>query len=856
MRLLRRSLRIIAAGAVTVAVGVAINQVLNSGRWNLWALAAAGALAVVSEALDLWLGTRDKDLSKNATPRPTLWPNLTGEDGRPLRLAEVTPSDLGVHPSRFAAEGNSPYIRREADDLLTDALADEDKRLIIVEGPRLAGATSTLAQAAQVHLPDHLAAGFVDDPRVPLADMITQAGRWAADVDRGAPGVALWLDGLSPDRFAELARVLLGDLPPGVRMLATLDTDALEGLRIPEQLDKLLGQHAVRIRLTAITEQERRDLRAQEVYAALRPVLDQQEDLFLGRVMVAWKPLRAALTRGVNEQATDRVALLRAVTDWYRVHLPRLLTADVLGYLYRVYRAELTGARPGDPVSTAGFREALQWATAAPAPDQPRLIDLQEVPSGQRYAPNPLLTVIADDPDEEAGWLVADALWSYADRFFRGDQRRDIGYTALARGAFQAAACLLSHADTTVDPGAYSQLASLFVEQGERMLSGDWWRRAVNTGDPEQAPRAMINLGNLEQEQGNLDQARHWYQQVIDTGHADLTPVAMYNLGGLELKQGDLDQARHWYQQAIDTGHAGAAPWAMVSLANLEQEQGNLDQARHWYEQAIDTGHAEVAPGAIVSLANLEQEQGNLDQARHWYQQSIDTGHTDLAPAMMHNLGVLEHEQGNLVRARHWYEQAIDTGHADVAPGAMYSLANLEREEGNLDQARHWFLETIGTGRPHHVPQAMVNLGILEHKQGDLEQARHRYQQAIRTGHPDATPRAMSNLGVLEHEQGNLDQARHRYQQAIDTGHPDQAPMAMYNLGALEHEQGNLDQARHWYEEAIDTGHPRMVRKAQQALRALDRGEDERLRGDHFGRFGYLAFADPELMGRNRADDG
>ena len=60
------------------------------------------------------------------------------------------------------------------------------------------------------------------------------------------------------------------------------------------------------------------------------PLLDQKEDLFLGRVMVAWEPLRAALTRGGSEQATDRVALLRAVTDWYRVHMPRLLSADIL----------------------------------------------------------------------------------------------------------------------------------------------------------------------------------------------------------------------------------------------------------------------------------------------------------------------------------------------------------------------------------------------------------------------------------------------------------------------------------------------------------------------------------------------
>jgi hypothetical protein len=395
MMLLRRGLRIVAAGAVTVAVGVAVNQVLNGGRWNLWWLVAAVVLAVLAEALDLWLGIHDNSQIQDDKLRPVLWPGLAGENGMPLRLREVTPRDLGVHPSRFGAEGDSPYIRRQADELLAEALTGDRRQLIIVEGPRLAGATSTLAQAAQIHLPDHLAAGFDDDPRVPLADMITQAGRWAADTDGQAAGVVLWLDSLSPGQFIELARVALADLPAGVRVLATLDTGELESLRIPEQLDELLDQHAGRVRLTAITEQERRDLRAQDVYAALRPVLDQDDDVFLGRLMVAWKPLRAALTRGGTEQGIDRVALLRAVTDWYRVHLPGLLNPDVLSYLYRAYRAELTGASPGSPVSTAGFRDALEWATAAPVADRPRLIDLQDVPGGQRYAPYPLLAVIA-----------------------------------------------------------------------------------------------------------------------------------------------------------------------------------------------------------------------------------------------------------------------------------------------------------------------------------------------------------------------------------------------------------------------------------------------------------------------------
>ena len=468
-----------------MAVGVAVNQVLNGGRWNLPWLVAAVVLAILSEALDLWLGKHDGDRGADNAARPMLWPTLTSEDGTPVLLCEVSLRDLGVHASRFGADGDSPYIRRQPDDLLAATLADDSKRLVIVEGPRLAGTTRTLAQAAQDCLADHLAAGFADDPRVPLADMITQAGRWAVDVQAKAAGAVVWLDELSPERFGELARVPLDDLPSGVRVLATLDTGELEGLRIPEQLNTLLERHAVRVRLGAVTEQERHNLLSQDVYAALRPLLEDKEDLFLGRVMVAWEPLRAALARGASEHATDRVALLHAVTDWYRVHAPRLLGHDVLSHLYRAYRRELTGTAPTSPVSAAGFSDALQWATTAPAADRPRLIDFQDVPGGQRYAPHSLLPVIADDPGEDLSWPVSDVLWSYADNYFRGDQRRDIGYSALARGARHAAARLLSHSDTTVAPTALKfpdlwAVVSVFLRAGHG-LAACWsrWRDGI-----------------------------------------------------------------------------------------------------------------------------------------------------------------------------------------------------------------------------------------------------------------------------------------------------------------------------------------------------------------------------------------
>jgi tetratricopeptide (TPR) repeat protein len=760
-----------------------------------------------------------------------------------------------VHASRFSVDGDSPYIQRQADALLAAALTENEKRLVIVEGPRLAGTTRTLAAAALAHLPDHLVAAFVDDPRIPLTDMIDQASRWADDVEEAA-GVVVWFERLSPERFTEVACFPLETLPSGVLVLATFDSAEREGLRVAEQVSTLSAQqYATRIEVGAITGQERADLLAEDCYAVLRPILEGGQDAFLGRLMIAWEPLRAALTCGRTEQSDDQVALLRAITDWGRARVPRLLTADILSYLYRAYRRETAGT-PDDPVSMSGYSEALQWATAPPSSDHPRLVDEQAVPGGQGYFAYPLLAVIADDPGEDASWPVSNVLWTYADTYLDGEQRRDVGYCALARGARHAAARLLDHDDIAVDPDAYGQLGLLFYANAEWADSRKWWQKAVSADHGDHIAGTMINLAVLEGRQGNPEQARHWYQQVIKIGHPDTAPWAMYNLGALEEKQGHPEQARHWYRQAIETRHPNYAPISMVNLAVLEGLQGNPEEARHWYGQAIQSGHPEQAPKAVFGLGLLDMETGNQKRARRYFHQTIKTGHPDYGPSAMASLGVLAEDERDLGQARRWYRKAIETGHLEHAPKAMLNLAVLEAAMGNVEQARDLYEQVIESGQPEATPRALFALGNLEDQQGDPNRARSWYRRAIAMGQPDTVATAMTNLGNLEGRQGNLGEARRLYQQAIETRHPDAAPKAMMNLGSLEAQIGNLSQARHWYQKAAATSHTDIASSANQELRALDQADNEQQRARAFGLYGYLAYADPALMKQDNRPPG
>jgi TPR repeat protein len=126
------------------------------------------------------------------------------------------------------------------------------------------------------------------------------------------------------------------------------------------------------------------------------------------------------------------------------------------------------------------------------------------------------------------------------------DQRRDIGYSALTRGAYQVAARLPSHTDTTVDPHAYGQIAALFYETADLASGRDWWQQAIATGHPEEAPKAMVNLGNLERQDGDLGQARHWWQQAIATGHPEAISRAQHELRALDRHETDRQRGEYF----------------------------------------------------------------------------------------------------------------------------------------------------------------------------------------------------------------------------------------------------------------------------------------------------------------------
>ncbi|ACZ86211.1 hypothetical protein Aros01_09398 [Streptosporangium roseum] len=84
MRQWSRVLRIVVAAAGTVTVGVAVNQILNGGTWNWWALGASAGLAITAEGTNRWLARREV-AENGSAPSPTPQPGSRGD--RPIEIA-------------------------------------------------------------------------------------------------------------------------------------------------------------------------------------------------------------------------------------------------------------------------------------------------------------------------------------------------------------------------------------------------------------------------------------------------------------------------------------------------------------------------------------------------------------------------------------------------------------------------------------------------------------------------------------------------------------------------------------------------------------------------------------------------
>ena len=535
------------------------------------------------------------------------------------RLADLDLADLGVHAPLPARA-----FERDADHRVESAVGGGEA-VVIVAGPRLAGATHALARAARLLLGDH---------RVVRCDPATLAGAdpLAAPADPAlvaalaeppdGPGVVVWLDGVGPALLAVLREARP---PAGVRILATADA----ALRHPDVTGGDPGPGVTVVRLPGA-------LTAEEAARAVATGLTAGTGTRLGELLVDLAPHRALLVPGTpgpdrtwlparrgesRTTATARAAVLRAAVDWDRLGVPHALPTPLLARLALAYARDLDD----DPASVPGVDD-LGRAVESLVTERPRragapVLRRLRLAEGVHHVPDRLLTAAADElgpagwaPPARLGEVVGDLLDAPEAR----GRRRAVGMLALVRRFDELAAGLLRPPPDRTAPGATTPdehyrlgVASL---QAGRAAEARRWFAAVLDGTPDdgsQRPmraRAAFWLG-LDRDAEPALRRRHLELVVRDGPARDASDAGLL-LAGLERDAGRFDAQRGCLRAAVasarEAGDAGREAEARLDLAHLDRHSGRTAEARVGYAQVVELV-GEDGPSALAAARALAE---------------------------------------------------------------------------------------------------------------------------------------------------------------------------------------------------------------------------------------------------------
>jgi non-ribosomal peptide synthetase-like protein len=591
------------------------------------------------------------DAAGAAAPPERVAPRARSRPGPPAVAAMPIYGLVGVSPSIYLQrDPDPPYVRREVDELLDQAL--QQRRFVLVVGPAKAGKSRSAIEAARRHLP---AAPLVvpGDGARALAELVAGA---PAGEDPG-PRV-LWLDDL--DRYlgdasgfdVELLR-WLGRPYGRTVVVATIDQARRDDLRATRGE---IGWVARRVleRMAGIELASR--LRPAERAEAERRYPDLDLDRGIGAPLAAAPALAWRYRLGRVVAPVGR-AMVQAALDWRRTGMTRPLAERELRQLSRRY---LEAMHVDPPAGRRAYADGLAWACQPVASEIALLRRVGGRRSDRFVAADHVVALDqqAGDPEGE----IAAAAWELAVAVATPEEAMRVGFSAHVHGNHQAAAAA--------------------------------WSRASASGHAEAAPLASLHLGVVRRGQGDTGGAVAAFEQASTSRHPHAAPWASLSLGMLRKQLGDAKGAAAAFEQAAASGHPDAAPLASLNLRLLRGQtsngaaapggavdvvrlvaQGDVAAARRACERVIASGHPDEAPRAAVDLGALLAMQGDIDGARAAFEYAADSRHPDHAPWAVIGIGVLLTRLGDAAHARRAYQRVVESGHPQAA---MVAASNLE----------------------------------------------------------------------------------------------------------------------------------------------------------------------------------
>ncbi|ROO84631.1 tetratricopeptide repeat protein [Actinocorallia herbida] len=145
----------------------------------------------------------------------------------------------------------------------------------------------------------------------------------------------------------------------------------------------------------------------------------------------------------------------------------------------------------------------------------------------------------------------------------------------------------------------------------------DW--TAIETGDPEYAPRAAYHLALSHERAGEPGGAAEAWRIVVSSEHPAYLPAACLALAQLADDTGDTEAAISWWERVIETGDAEYAPVAAHDLAQRLLEDGRASRAQRILADALRAvdpgGYAYARLAVLIGLTHLDQAIGAFTAA-------------------------------------------------------------------------------------------------------------------------------------------------------------------------------------------------------------------------------------------------
>ena len=518
-------------------------------------------------------------------------------DYPPKRASQIDQQrDVGIDPSPIADKYRNdgqwpPYIGRDADTALDDALASE--RFVVVHGPSKAGKSRAAFAAVR---------RMADDPYVAIVkrsgsvgDLVATDDSWLSD----GP-VVLWLDkvdGFLNGGFTGAVRDRIRN-ESDVTIVGTIEDQAWQRFREArdayDAADVLASARAVQVQRA----------NASELAEAARIYPDEQFQLGIGEHFVSAQLLREYYDAADN----DRRAVLHAVVDWQRTGMPSSVRHRDLKRLCRLY---LNGADPG-----RWLDEGITWANEA-VKTGARLLEVEGSGRRRRYkTADHIVAYVARHAEP-----VPDEVWQTAIDAADGEESLGVGQRAADGKRWDDAIVALTRAERHFPEGssehgaAAARLGGVLWVRGRQDEAAVAFANGVESG----SDHAHLRYGYMLLKQERFRESEEMSAPAVIRGNR----TAAFNLLEAMARGGRLDHAEEVFRPAVDAGNAAAA----LMLGNVIHSRGDLDEAERLYQAAelgarkIDRDHAKRAQ---MLRALIAEQRDQHEEADELYRESWD----------------------------------------------------------------------------------------------------------------------------------------------------------------------------------------------------------------------------------------